>query len=159
MADAPSAGAGLSERNQMNDIPAGTGRPLPAITEMNRHFWCGGKDGRLHILRCQSCGTWIHPYAGRCPECRSADLKAEPVSGHGTVVGCTINHQPWLPDAPVPYVVALVQLDEQPNLRLMTNLPRTPVEDVRIGLPVRVYFEQLGDIFLPLFEALPEAGQ
>jgi uncharacterized protein len=128
-------------------------RPLPLPTEMNAYFWQGGADGRLHILRCQACGTWIHPYAARCPNCRSADVAPEPVSGRGAVIGFTVNHQPWIPDVPVPYVVALVELEEQANLRLMTNLPLIPIEAVRVGLAVKVYFEPHGDIYVPLFEA------
>jgi uncharacterized OB-fold protein len=128
-------------------------RNLPAITETNAYFWLGGADGHLHILRCQKCRTWIHPYAGRCPECGSAELAPEPVSGRGTVAGFSVNHQQWDPTVPVPYVVAIVELEERADLRLMTNLPRTPIEEVRIGLPVKVYFEeQPGSIFVPLFE-------
>lgn len=128
-------------------------RAFPAITPANRHFWCGGSDGKLHILRCGDCGHWIHPYAARCPACRSAAIGPAPVSGRATIAGFTVNHQPWSPDWEVPYVVAIVELEEQQDLRLMTNLPRTPIEDVRIGMPVKVYFEQYGDVFLPLFEA------
>ena len=137
----------------MNKPDLALQRPLPRITEMNAHFWCGGSDGRLHILRCQACEVWIHPYAARCPKCRSAEIAPEPVSGLGSVVGFTVNHQPWFPDVPVPYVVALVELAEQPDLRLMTNLPRIPIEAVQVGLPVKVYFEPHGEIYVPLFEA------
>jgi uncharacterized OB-fold protein len=128
-------------------------RPLPAITEMNQYFWQGGADGRLHILRCAACSHWIHPYAGRCPKCRSADIAPQPVSGRGTVAGFTVNHQAWVPGVATPYVVAVVELEEQPDVRLMTNLPQTPIGQVRIGLPVKVYFEAHGDIRLPQFEA------
>lgn len=132
----------------------GHGRLLPVITEANHHFWCGGKDGRLHILRCGACGLWIHPYAARCRRCRSAQITPQAVTGRGTVAGFSVNHQPWIPGVEVPYVVAIVELDEQPDLRLMTNLPRTAIEDVRVGLPVQVYFEPMGgEIWLPLFEA------
>lgn len=128
-------------------------RPLPGINEMNDYFWQGGADGHLHILRCQGCRHWIHPYTARCPQCRSPDVKPEAVSGSATVVGFTVNHQPWQPDVPVPYVVAIVALDEQGDLRLMTNLPRVPIEAVCIGLHVKVYFEpHERGIFLPLFE-------
>ncbi|WP_379509996.1 Zn-ribbon domain-containing OB-fold protein [Novosphingobium bradum] len=137
----------------MTVTPATSPRALPRITEMNAHFWCGGADGQLHILRCGACGTWIHPYAARCPSCRSADVAPQPVSGRGTVVGFTINVQPWLPGVKVPYVVAMVQLDEQADIRLLTNLPRTPIEEVSVGCRVKVYFEQHDKIFLPLFEA------
>jgi uncharacterized OB-fold protein len=75
------------------------------------------------------------------------------VSGRATVVGFTVNHQQWQPDFEVPYVVAIVALDEQSDIRLMTNMPRTPIGDVRVGMPVKVYFEQHGEIFCPLFEA------
>lgn len=53
----------------------------------------------------------------------------------------------------MPYVIAIVELEEQHDIRVMTNLPRTPIDAVRNGLPVKVYFEQYGEIFLPLFEA------
>jgi uncharacterized OB-fold protein len=127
-------------------------RAFPAITAVNQHFWCGGADGQLHILRCAN-RHWIHPYAARCPTCGSAEIAPQPVSGLGTVAGFTVNHQPWLPDVPVPYVVAVVELAERHDLRLMTNMPRTPIEDVHVGMPVKVFFEQHGDVFLPLFEA------
>jgi len=128
-------------------------RPLPNVTEMNQHFWCGGKLGKLHILRCEGCGLWIHPYAARCPACRSDKVAPQPVSGRGHVVGFTVNHQAWVQGVPVPYVVAIVQLEEQANVRLMTNMPRTPIEAVHVGMPVKVFFEQDGEIFVPLFEA------
>jgi uncharacterized OB-fold protein len=137
----------------MPDDSSSPPRMLPAVSEMNSHFWCGGVDGRLHITRCQACSTYIHPYAARCPNCRSADVAPEAVSGRGVVVGFTVNHQPWVPGVPVPYVVALVELDEQSNIRLMTNMPRTPIETVHVGMPVKVFFEQNDDIYLPLFEA------
>jgi uncharacterized protein len=125
---------------------------LPAINEMNRHFWCGGADGRLHILRCRDCGRYIHPYAARCPECRSTHVAPEPVSGRGTVVGLTVNHQPWIPGVAVPYVVAVVEIEEQSDIRLLTNMPRCTPQEARVGMPVRVYFEQQDDVFVPLFE-------
>jgi uncharacterized OB-fold protein len=128
-------------------------RSFPAITQANHHFWCGGSDGNLHILRCGDCDHWIHPFAARCPSCRSANIAPQAVSGSGTVVGFTVNHQQWQPDFDVPYVVAIIELEEQNDVRLMTNMPRTPIADVQVGMPVKVYFEQHGEIFCPLFEA------
>jgi uncharacterized OB-fold protein len=107
----------------------------------------------LHILRCSACNHWIHPYAARCPSCRSAEIAPQPVSGRGTVVAVTVNHQRWSPDLPVPYVIAIVELEEQHDIRLMTNMPRTPIDEVRNGMKVKVFFEQYGEIYLPLFEA------
>jgi len=54
-------------------------------------------------------------------------------------------------------VVAIVELDEQPGLRLTTNIVHCAPDDVKIGMRVRVLFEDLGeDVYLPLFE--PASG-
>ena len=132
----------------MREMPK---RRLPAITPMNQHFWCGGKDGRLHILRCADCGWYVHPYAARCTRCGSAEVSPQPVSGRARIVGFTINHQTWVTEVPVPYVVALVELTEQSNLRLMTNMPDCSPDEVTIDMDVEVYFEQQDEVFVPLF--------
>jgi uncharacterized OB-fold protein len=65
----------------------------------------------------------------------------------------TVNHHTWIPGFPPPYVVAIVEIEEQASLRFMTNIVNCEVHDVRIGMPVRVTFEERDDgIFLPLFE-------
>lgn len=125
---------------------------LPPLTDANRAFWTGGADGRLHIQRCTSCGRWQHPPADVCEAC-GGGVEAEPVSGTGTVFTFTVNHQPFNPDVPVPYVIAIVVLDEQDDLRLMTNLVGIEPDDVRVGMPVRVAFEQRDEHWVPVFEA------
>lgn len=127
-------------------------RPLPAITEMNDYFWRSGSKGHLHILCCTDCGIYAHPYVARCSACRSKNMAPKAVSGIAVVCGFTINHQPWYPHVPTPYVIAYVELVEQRNIRLATNIVNCPVEDVVIGMPVKVLFEQYDDIFVPVFE-------
>lgn len=131
-------------------------RPLPKLDDLNRFFWTGGADGRLRFLRCQGCGFYLHPPGVVCPECLGAALKPEPVSGLGTVEAVTVNHQPWVPGLPVPYVVAIVALDEQKGLRLTTNIVGVPPGEVVIGQRVRVVFEACEDVHLPLFEPIPD---
>ncbi len=58
----------------------------------------------------------------------------------------------WNPDVVVPYVIAMVELPEQAGLRLTTNIVNCATEDLYIGLPLRVTFEQQGEHFVPLFE-------
>lgn len=128
------------------------GRPLPVINEMNAYFWKGGADGQLHIMRCRACGTWFHPYQAACRECASSDVAPQATSGRGKILSFTVNHQPWFPGVPVPYVIALVELEEHGPVRLVTNMIGVPIEEVRPGMEVSVYFEQHGDIFVPLFK-------
>ncbi len=126
-------------------------RLLPQVTPENQHFWHGGAEGELRLLRCQPCRTWIHPPSPICPSCLSRELAVEAVSGRARVLTYTINHQPWFPGFDPPYVIAIVELVEQPGLRLTTNIVGCPVESVRVDLPVRVCFEAHEDVHLPLF--------
>lgn len=132
-------------------------RVLPRVTPANEHFWRGGAEGRLRILRCREDGTWIHPPAPVCPACYGKDVTPESVSGRATVATFTLNHQPWVPAPDHPYAIAIVELDEQRGLRLMTNVVNCPAEDVHIGMRVRVVFEEHEDVFVPLFEPDPDA--
>ena len=75
------------------------------------------------------------------------------MSGKGRVAACTVNHQPWTPELTTPYVVAIIELDDQPGLRMLSNVVGTAPQDVLGGMPVQVRFEQHEDVWLPLFEA------
>jgi uncharacterized OB-fold protein len=86
-----------------------------------------------------------------CPDCLGSDLEPEVVSGRATVASFTINEQQWIPGSEH-YVIAWVAIEEQPDIRLTTNLVQIDENDVEIGMPVTVVFEQVeGDIYLPLF--------
>ena len=125
--------------------------PIPQITDENGAFWTGGRDGELLITRCTSCGYWIHPPSPRCPKCLSDRIEPSAVSGRGTVYSYTINRQAWVPGLEVPFVIAIVELDEQPGLRLMTNIVDCTPEEVEIGMPVEVAFVERGEAFVPIF--------
>ena len=133
-------------------------RVLPRLTDDNRHYWTGGADGELRLLRCQACRYWIHPPTSVCPRCLSKSVEPEATSGTGTVATFTINHQPWYPGLDPPYVIAMVELDDQPETRLTTSIVGCPVDEVRIGMPVQVVFEQHDLVYFPLFEPAPESA-
>lgn len=125
--------------------------PLPQLDDSNRFFWTSGADGVLRILRCDRCEYWVHPPAPICPKCLSTQQTPTAVSGMGTVAAVTINHQAWIPGMQVPFVVAIVELDEQEALRLTTNIVGAAIETVHIGQRVRVTFDHREDVWLPLF--------
>lgn len=132
-------------------------RLLPAVGPDNEHFWHGGAEGELRFLRCDACRSYVHPPAPVCPECLGRALSPEAVSGRATVHTYTVNHHPWVPGFDPPYVVAIVDVEEQPGLRLTTNIVGCEPDEVSIGMPVRVVFEARDDgIFIPLFERDPE---
>ena len=130
-----------------------TVRLLPQVGPDNEHFWQGGREGELRFLRCQPCGHYVHPPSPLCPQCLSRRLEPEAVSGRAVVHTFTVNHQRWIPGFEPPYVVAIVELEEQEGLRLTTNLVHCEPDRVEIGMRVRVLFEELDEnVFLPLFE-------
>jgi uncharacterized protein len=79
------------------------------------------------------------------------------VSGRASVVTYTVNRQPWIPGFDPPYIVAIVELADEPDVRLTTNIVGVPIDDMRIGLEVEVFFEEwpTGDdadpVWVPLF--------
>ena len=120
-------------------------RVLPRVTPQNQHFWTGGAEGELRLLRCKGCGYYLHPPSPRCPECLEKDIAPEAVSGRATVLTYTLNHQPWVPSPDHPYVIAIVALEEQADVRLMTNIVNCAPDEVRIGMPVQVRFTKVDD--------------
>jgi uncharacterized OB-fold protein len=129
-------------------------RPVPVPDELTAPYWEAAAGGTLVIQRCAECTRYQHPPATICLRCGSNELAFEPVSGGGTIYTYTITYDARTPAfaARQPYAVVWVALDEEPGVRLLTNMPDTPLEDVRIGARVEVYFDELtADVKLPQF--------
>jgi uncharacterized OB-fold protein len=127
-------------------------RILPPLDDVNRAFWTGGAEGHLLIQHCAACDRWVHPPAVACATC-GGQLVPRPVSGRGTVFTFTVNEQRYHPEVLPPYVIAIVVLDEQDDLRLPTNLVGCDPAAVEIGQAVHVVFERQADSehVVPLF--------
>ena len=125
-------------------------RPLPKLTPENEFFWTSGSEGVLRFQHCESCDRFLHPPGVVCSRCGGVPA-VKNVSGRGTVVGVTVNFQPWLPDMEVPYAIGLVAIEDDPLVRLTTLIVDAEPDDVVIGMPVAVQFEQHKDVWLPVF--------
>ena len=132
-------------------------RLLPRLDGANTFFWTAGEDGVLRFLRCSACRRYVHPPVPRCPYCLTGTLSPEAVSGRGVVHSFTVNHQQWIPGSD-PYVIGLVTIAEQDDVRLTTNITGCDPEDVHIGMEVAVHFEQHADVWLPLFAPVEGGG-
>ena len=130
------------------DVPP---RIAPQIDQTNRPFWTGGADGQLLIQKCQACGRWNHPPGAVCVTC-GGELVPKPVSGRGSVFTYTVNRHPFNPSVPVPYVIAIVELEEQAGLRFTTNVIECELDDIHIGMDVTVAFEPAGEAWVPVFK-------
>jgi uncharacterized OB-fold protein len=87
-----------------------------------------------------------------CTECTSRNLEWVKASGQGKIRTFTIVRLPVSEAyaADVPYVVALIELEEGPTM--MSNVVDCDPEALRIGDPVQVLFEDWSDdISIPKF--------
>lgn len=113
--------------------------------------------GQLVVPYCETCALWSLPPTSDCPDC-GATLTGRAVSGHGTVLTWTVNHHPFNPAVPLPYVIAIVELVEQPGLRFAANIVDCQPDSVRAGMPVQVRFERHvldpEPVFAPVFGPL-----
>jgi acetyl-CoA acetyltransferase/uncharacterized OB-fold protein len=133
-------------------VSAAPGRPLPIITAQNEFFWKSGADSTLRLQECRACQALIHPPAPVCRYCRSRDIGVRDLSGKATLAGFTVNHRFSVPGMPAPYVIAQVAIAEDPRVRLTTNIIESDPEQLELGQQVEVVFEQIEDVWLPLFK-------
>lgn len=132
------------------------GIPLPATDDpLDRHYWEAALAGRLEIQRCAGCGRLRFPPRPMCPFCQSFEHRWEAMSGRGTIWSFVVPHPPLLPAFAElsPYNVIVVALDEDPTIRMVSNLVAReggPINEVdpstiEIGAPVRAVFERVAE--------------
>lgn len=131
----------------MTPSTAGSGQVAPEVTFFSWH-----ERDELRLQRCARCSRWQHPPLVTCPACGAADLVWQPVCGWGRVFSWTVTRYPLVAafESCLPYVNAVVETDEGP--RVFTLLVDAAPEEVRIGLPVRVSFREVGGRRLAVFE-------
>ncbi len=130
--------------------PAPVGVLRPVVSHDTAFFWEGAALGELRIQRCGSCKALRHPPGPACPACGALEPEYVVASGLGEVYSYVVHHHPPVPGKELPFVVALVELEE--GVRLLAELVDVPVSEVRIGLPVRVYFVTVDDeLTLPVW--------
>jgi len=125
----------------MSELP---GKPVPRPNADSAPFWDACNREELTFQRCQACGQAQFYPRSLCTACQATDLGWETSAGLGTVFTFTVNHRPPTPafKDDVPYVIALVDLDE--GFRMMLNVIDCAIEDVAIGTRVRIVFEPRG---------------
>lgn len=140
---------GVRSPDVKSSIPA---RPVPSPNPGTAPYWNATRKHALVLPRCLDCGKFHFYPRTFCPHCSSANLAWEKCSGKGILYSYTeVFRAPSNAfAADVPYILAVVKLEEGPHL--MTRLVGAKGQDVRVGLPVEVVFEDINDeIALPLF--------
>ena len=130
------------------------GRPLPLPDDVSRFFWDAAAEHRLALQRCTACGKLQYPPEVCCIHCQCEDFEIVEATGRGVLYSYSVVSRPLHSGFvnALPYVVALVELDDQPGLRMITNLVDIPDgAKLKCGMPVEVMFEDRGAVTLPQF--------
>ena len=140
------------------DVRAELVRILPELTIANEFFWTSGNDGCLRFRQCTRCQALVHPPGPMCRHCRGTDLAVTEVSGLARLIGFTVNHRMRIPGLEPPYVVGQVAIEEDDRVRLTTRIVDADPDELMLGQQVRVVFEHVDDVYLPLFTPTGQAA-
>jgi uncharacterized OB-fold protein len=125
---------------------------LPAPDPETQPFWDAAHAGSLLIRRCNDCGR-VHFYPRPfCPVCWSTNVEWVEASGRATLYTWSVVRRNDLPpfNERVPYVAAVVDLDEGP--RMMTNVVDCDFDALEVGMPLEVVFQPIAnDVTKPVF--------
>lgn len=132
------------------------GIPLPATDDpLDAQFWQATLRGELVVQRCHSCGLRRFPPRPCCPGCQSFDVTWDTMSGEGRIWSFAVPHPPLLPSfaSVAPYPVILVELADDPAIRMVGNLVTSTEGEINeidpktitIGTPVRAVFHRAAD--------------
>lgn len=134
-----------------------TPRQVPRFDRDSLPFWEGCALGELRVQRCRQCDAMRFPPLEFCPFCHDAHSDWVLLPGSGWVQSFVVVHRAFDPHfaADVPYVVAMIQLDgAAPPIVLPGFLRDLPIDQVRVGVRVRVEYERYDDttamaVFVP----------
>ncbi len=129
-------------------------KPVPDVTPESKPYWDGLNERRLRLQKCASCGKLRHYPHPMCDACYSFDTEWIEASGRGKVHTWTVAHHAFNPGfkPELPYVLVTVDLEE--GVRMNAPLRGTDPAGLRIGMPVRIVFEQATEgLSLPAFVA------
>ncbi len=145
-------------------IDTNGGFPLPDPTcELTSGFWERAAGRRLAIPRCDACGAYVWYPEAECPSCGSEAMTWTQMSGQGTLYTWVVVHHAFLPafGDKVPFVPALVALEEDPSVRVVTTMVDCQPEDLVVDMAVSVVFRPMtftgveGEVLAPMFRPSP----
>ncbi|HEY7089126.1 MAG TPA: Zn-ribbon domain-containing OB-fold protein [Tepidisphaeraceae bacterium] len=118
-------------------------KPLPVPSDDSAPFWEACRKHELLMQRCHKCEHVTFPPTAHCPRCLSPSMTWISTSGKGTIYSFVIYRRAYHPgfEDQLPYVVALVQLEEGP--RLISNIVDCDPQAVRCDMPVEVVFDDV----------------
>ncbi|MBI4301203.1 MAG: Zn-ribbon domain-containing OB-fold protein [Chloroflexi bacterium] len=132
-------------------------KPLPTPSRENKPFWDGLKQHEFRLQLCKACGSYRWLPKPACPNCLSEDTEWVKASGEGTLWTYSTVYRagPAFADD-IPFITAIVELKEKPLKCLVLSwLVNCKLEDVYVGMPVKVAFEAIPNEDITLYKFVP----
>ena len=119
-------------------------KPSPIPDEVNKPFWDACNERRLIIQTCTQCNRMQYPPEKTCIACGCAAMAWREVKGMGRVHGYCVmfDSRVKLLQERQPFNIAVIELEENPEIKFFSHLPGTPPDEVPVGAPVTLEFEQ-----------------
>ena len=124
----------------------------PAIH--TREYWAFCAKRALRFQKCSGCGAFRFPPLTGCRDCGSTDVEWVAVAGRGRVFSYTVVHHPAIPDVQeeVPYPVVVVEFDDAPGVRVISNVLDIDFDEVEVGMELELAWDEPSPgVVLPRF--------
>ncbi len=122
-------------------------KPIPVPDEVSKPFWDACNERRLIVQNCTACNRLQYPPQAVCAGCNSGDhLEWKQTSGRGRINGYAVMYDTRIVplQAETPFNIAVIELEESPEIKFLSHLPGVPVDEVPVGAAVVVDFQEVG---------------
>lgn len=134
-------------------------RALPDPNPEFAFYWEALRRHEIQLLRCAACRWWVHYPTAACPHCHGTALMPEAITGRGHIYSFSVAHRAFGPGIEPPYAVALIEIEEQPGVRILSNLIDCKPNDIEIGRAVVPRFIDYGDLTMLFFALAGDASE
>ncbi|KON69411.1 Zn-ribbon domain-containing OB-fold protein [Peribacillus butanolivorans] len=122
-------------------------KPIPLKTQDNSPYWDGADRHELILQKCKSCNEYSHPPGPSCAKCGSTELSWESQGNdiNGKVYSYIVSYRPFLPgfQDDLPLIIAIVELNKLPQVKLIGNILQCSPDDIEIGMPVKMVWKEI----------------
>ncbi|MGM9966625.1 Zn-ribbon domain-containing OB-fold protein [uncultured Rummeliibacillus sp.] len=124
-------------------------KPIPLKTIDNTPYWDAADRHELVLQKCNCCNAYNHPPGPSCTSCGSPDITWESQGNdiRGKVYTYVVSYRPFLPgfQNDIPLVIAVVELDNIPEVKIIGNVLNATAQDLAVGTAVKMVWVDVND--------------
>ncbi|WP_019240965.1 MULTISPECIES: Zn-ribbon domain-containing OB-fold protein [Bacillus] len=122
-------------------------KPIPVKTPDNQPYWDAADRHELVLQKCETCQSYNHPPGPACAKCGSTELSWESQGSDikGTLYSYVVSYRPFLPgfQDDLPTIIAVVQLDNLPEVKIIGNVLECSPQELQVGMPVKMIWQDI----------------